>query len=198
MMMLTILEQKIKSYLPAPLARGDHSLNPDIAPLTAARDAAVLVLLLENDGELSVVFTRRTSHMNNHAGQVSFPGGSVDLDDADATATALREAEEEIGLCRDDVRVIGQLDDYITRSGFRVRPVVGVVRGRPCWVPDTREVADVFDVPLSHILNGQLDEAVCEDNLRYYALRWQEYHIWGATAGMLRNLVEVLRAEGEI
>lgn len=180
-------------------ARGDHLMNCDPLPPEPWREAAVLIPLLSDAEGLRVVFTLRTAHLHAHAGQVSFPGGGAEAHDADAIATALRETEEEIGLNPAQVDVLGQLDPYITRTGYRVTPVVGLIEaadGAPHWLPDDFEVAAIFDVPMTHILTpGVLRaEAISREGItrKTYVCSWQDYYIWGATAGMLRNLVEAI------
>ena len=193
------LPRRMAAYRPGAL-RGDHVLAADVTPPAPWRQAAVLVPLLLHEGQLSVVFTLRTSHLHAHAGQVSFPGGGAEAQDRDAIATALRECEEEIGLEPARVNVLGTLDNYLTRSGYQVTPVVGLINadesGYPVWRPDDFEVADIFAVPLAHILTpGVLrQETISREGLTRpcYVCTWQDYHIWGATAGMLRNLVEVV------
>ncbi len=195
MLELGHIEEALKTYKPSRLL-GDHTLNPDFAPQPPFRNAAVLLPLLAREDGLSMLFTLRTAHLHAHAGQVSFPGGGAEPHDMDEVATALRESHEEIGLKPENVRVLGTLDHYITRSGYRVRPVVGLVQGAPEWTPDSFEVAEIFEVPLSHILcpgNLSAQEVTREGvSRRYYACNWQDYYIWGATAGMLRNFVEVV------
>ncbi len=180
--------------------RGDHDLNPDFyqpgRPLTAA---AVLVPVVVRDQGLSLLFTRRTEHLIDHAGQISFPGGRIDPADDDAWAAALRETEEEVGLPRTHVRPIGRLDTYVTRTGFEVTPLVGLLRPPFPLAPDSFEVAEVFEAPLGFFL----DPANCEIHSRtyqgrerfFFAFPYGEHYIWGATAGMLVNLVEVLTGE---
>ena len=146
-----------------------------------------------------VLLTRRTDHLQDHAGQISFPGGRVEPGDADALATALREAEEEVGLARALVTPIGRLDTYVTRTGFEVTPVVGLVAPPPALAPDPFEVAEVFEVPLAFILDPasrQRHSRLYARKTRYfYVFPWRDYYIWGATAGMLVNLAEVLAGE---
>src|SRR5262245_9393523 len=120
------------SVVPVPIQdepprRGDHDLNPDMLPTRTLVPAAVLVGLVERQEGINILFTKRTPHLTDHAGQISFPGGRVDATDADAIAAALREAEEEVGLPRQQVEMIGRLDTYVTRTGFEVMPCVGFV-----------------------------------------------------------------------
>lgn len=180
------------------LHRGDHDLNPDMRrAAVAAVDAAVLVPLVECEAGLRVVLTRRSEHLTDHAGQISFPGGRVEPGDRDAAAAALREAEEEIGLAAERVRLVGALDTYLTRTGFRVSPVVGLVRPPLTLAPDGVEAAEVFDVPLAFFLRpgARCTHSRVYDGLErlFYAFPYGDHYIWGATAGILVNLVEVLR-----
>ena len=133
--------------------RGDHDLNPDFFdPDQALTPAAVLVPIVMRAPGLTVLLTQRTDHLYDHAGQVSFPGGRIEPGDRDAEAAALRETEEEIGLPRRHVRLAGRLDTYVTRTGFEVTPMVGLVTPPFPIVPDNFEVAEVFEVPLGLFL----------------------------------------------
>lgn len=160
--------------------------------------AAVLVPLVARSDGLTVLLTERTAHLSHHAGQVSFPGGRVEEIDEDALAAALRETEEEIGLSRERVDLLGWLDEYITGTGFRISPVVGLLTPPFELSPDPFEVADVFEVPLDFILdpaNHKRHSRVFEGReRRYHAIPYRGHYIWGATAGMLINLFEVLTA----
>jgi 8-oxo-dGTP pyrophosphatase MutT (NUDIX family) len=177
--------------------RGDHDLNPGMAPERALTGAAVLVPLIDRDSGLTVLLTKRTEHLNDHAGQVSFPGGRIDPEDKDAAAAALREAQEEVGLDPQRVDLIGRLDTYVTRTGFEVVPWVGLIAPPIALRPDPFEVADVFEVPLSFFLdpaNRRTESRVWLGKQRFfYVYPWQDHYIWGATAGMLSNLAEVLQ-----
>jgi 8-oxo-dGTP pyrophosphatase MutT (NUDIX family) len=177
--------------------RGDHELTAGArAPEKPLTPAAVLVPLIDRP-RLTVLLTQRTNHLDAHAGQISFPGGRIEPDDPDYVAAALRETREEVGIAADRVEVIGRLDDYITGTGFRVAPVVGVVRPPFDVLPDPFEVAEVFEVPLDFVLDPvnheQHTRIVNGVERRYYVLPYEGRYIWGATAGMLVNLYEVLR-----
>ncbi len=160
--------------------------------------AAVLVPLVNREGGLSVLFTQRSAELVDHAGQISFPGGRVEPGDADAGATALREAEEEVGLQRARVTLLGRLADYETVTGYRVTPVVGWVELPFELKVDPVEVAAVFEVPLAFLLepaNQQRHYRMVGDIRRdYYAIPYREHYIWGATAAMLLILDRTLRA----
>ena len=178
--------------------RGDHSLQPGGAPPeTVLIPAAVLVGIVDQPSGLTVLLTQRTAHLSDHAGQIAFPGGRLEPGVADAIAAALREAEEEVGLPASHVEVIGRLDTYITGTGFEVTPVVGFIRAPYPVRPDPFEVAEIFEVPLDFLIDPQnLERGTREwkgTTRSYYALPYQQRYIWGATAGMLVNLAEVLR-----
>jgi 8-oxo-dGTP pyrophosphatase MutT (NUDIX family) len=156
------------------------------------RPAAVLVPVVKREKELTVLFTRRTAHLNDHAGQISFPGGRTEPGDADAAQTAMRETEEEIGLAPARVEILGELPKYVTVTGYRVTPVVGLVTPPLDLELDDFEVAEVFEAPLAFLLdpaNHQSNRVLFEGReRRYYAIPYRQYYIWGATAGMLMNL----------
>ncbi|HYN37751.1 MAG TPA: CoA pyrophosphatase [Rhodospirillales bacterium] len=188
----------IEPPLPADVAceHGDHALNEDMQPELPLKPAAVLVPLIERPDELTVLFTQRTSHLAHHAGQVSFPGGHIEAEDGGPAETALRETEEEVGLDRRHVDLIGRLDTYITRTGFVVTPVVGIVSPPFVLRPDPHEVAEIFEVPLHFLLdrrNHQRCSAEFEGKTRFFwAMPYGRHFIWGATAGMLINLCQIL------
>ena len=156
------------------------------------RTAAVLVPVLDQ-AEPEIVFTRRAEHLPLHPGQVSFPGGGAEQQDGSAVQTALREAHEEIGLPSEITKPIGFLDRMDTISDYRVLPVVALVKPPVQWVPDTREVAEVFSVPLSVVLDKDLYEGhqVDRDGIEYtiWSLNWNGFNIWGVTAAILMNLI---------
>lgn len=158
--------------------------------------AAVLVPIVVRDSGLTVLLTQRTAHLRDHAGQVSFPGGRSEPEDVSAIATALREAQEEVGIEPQQVEVIGQLPEYRTGTGFSVIPVVALVSPPLNLKLDDFEVAEVFEPPLDFLLdtaNHQRHQVEIRGALReYWAMPWQGYYIWGATAGMLVSLQRFL------
>ena len=180
----------------APARNGDDDiwrLRSGRAELTPA---AVLVPIVRREPNLTVLFTERTSHLTDHAGQISFPGGRAEPQDISMEATALRETEEEIGLDRDYIEVLGRLPEYITGTGFRVTPIVAWIEPGFSLAPDPFEVAEVFEVPLMFLLdpaNHQRKSVVWEGRERqYHAMPYQSRYIWGATAGMLLSLYHAL------
>lgn len=183
-------------------ARGDHILNPgwDDGHSAGAspRAAAVLILLVQRPEPpgLTVLFTRRTAALRAHAGQVSFPGGRAEPSDTGPDDTALREAAEEVGLDRAAVTVLGRMDSYLTRTGFLVAPVVATVAPPLDLRPDPSEVAEMFEVPLAALLApgtlARYSTPVGGAMRQFYGFVWGEHFVWGATAGMLVQLREVL------
>jgi 8-oxo-dGTP pyrophosphatase MutT (NUDIX family) len=176
-----------------PVTTGDgHLFRKD----REIRPAAVLVPVVSRAGELTVLFTKRTAHLQDHAGQISFPGGRAEPGDTSPGDTALRETSEEIGLAPDRVEILGRLTDYTTVTGYRVTPVIGLVTPPFDLTLDAFEVAEAFEVPLAFLL----DPANHQRNLvrhdgrerHYYAMPYGPYYIWGATAGMLMNLFAYL------
>lgn len=168
-----------------------------------ARPAAVLVPLVHRPCGLTVLLTMRTAHLSAHAGQIAFPGGRTEPTDASPVATALRETEEEIGLARRHVEVVGQMPTYLTGTGFLVTPVVGLVDSDHRLVPDPNEVAETFEVPLGFLMdpaNHQRRVWRWADGVErsFFAMPWQAPHdgrerfVWGVTASILRNLYRFL------
>jgi 8-oxo-dGTP pyrophosphatase MutT (NUDIX family) len=172
------------------------------------RVAAVLVPLVVREGGLTVLLTQRADHLSTHAGQISFPGGSREPGDRDAIATALREAQEEVALAPDRVEVIGEFPDYLTGTGFRVTPVVGLVHPPFELHADTLEVADIFEVPFAFLMDPanhevrvfRWDDGEQHGERRVFSMPFSPgenkapYFIWGVTAGMLRNFYHFLAA----
>ena len=182
-----------------PEMRGDSRLVE-----REASAASVLVPLVAREEGVSVLLTRRTEHLRDHAGQISFPGGRAEDEDIDAVATALRETEEEIGLARGHIEVIGALPTYATVTNFVVTPVVALVEPRFSLKPDPFEVAEVFEVPLPFLMSPANHQRHAFDwqggKREFWSMPWQptpqssRYFIWGATAAMLRNFYRFLSA----
>ena len=176
--------------------RSDFDLNPEVKARQLAihdqKPAAVLCGLRLAGDQLHVVLTQRAAHLKQHAGQVAFPGGKIDAGDVSAEAAALREADEEIGLAHHQVQVIGALDPYLTSTGYTVTPYVGLIA--PDWVPrpDPGEVDEVFEPPLEFLMDPANRKRHHHDRngyrRYYYAMPWNGFYIWGATAGMLKGL----------
>ena len=162
-------------------------------PLTPA---AVLVALIERSAGMTVLLTRRTESLSSHGGQISFPGGRVEQNDGAPVCTALREAEEEIGLAPSHVEILGRLANYVVGTGYRITPVVGFVDPVQHFVRDEREVAEIFEVPLDIVMERknyrQEHMRVKNIDRSYYVLPYGRYRIWGATASILVNLRETL------
>lgn len=160
----------------------------------APKPAAVLVPICDCGGRASVLLTRRARTMRAHAGQIAFPGGRADAADDGPATTALREAQEEIGLMADDVSILGFLDSYLTGTGYIVSPVVGVVGSGFVARPEPGEVAEIFDVPLDFLMNPANHQTHRRDiggrSRTFVAMSFGDRYIWGATAGMLKNLYE--------
>lgn len=158
--------------------------------------AAVLIPVIAQAQGLTVLFTQRTQHLKSHSGQVSFPGGRAEPGDASAEFTALREAQEEIGLALQRVEILGRLPEYHTRTGFRVTPVIGLIQPPLELTPDPREVESVFEVPLSFLLDPANRQRRTRElqgrSVGFYVFEYQGHMIWGATAGMLVNLHKML------
>ncbi|MEQ8747881.1 CoA pyrophosphatase [Pyruvatibacter sp.] len=175
---------------------GDFRLNDrdDIDESKAIKEAAVLVPLIERPDGIHVLLTERAGDLSSHAGQVAFPGGRIDPEDADAVDAALREAEEEVGLDRSFVEVAGFLDPYETGTRFRVVPVVGFVTPGFTLTLNPAEVDEVFEVPLAFLMNPDNHErhsARWQGKKRtFFAMPYDGHYIWGATAGMIVNLYE--------
>ena len=161
--------------------------------------AGVLVPLFMQNDELHVILTKRTEEVEHHKGQVSFPGGTMDSIDATIIDTALREAEEEIGLMRNAVEVLGMFDDFWTPSGFCITPVVGFLTLLPSFVLNKTEVSEIFDIPLSFFRDSS-NERIEQREYRgkmtdVYFYRYGKHEIWGATAEMLRAFLHALDTE---
>ncbi|UCV21784.1 CoA pyrophosphatase [Ferribacterium limneticum] len=188
------LERLRASLLSEPLS--GHFVQEDGVDDQSLIPAAVLFPIVLRDGGQTVLLTQRTAHLRDHAGQISFPGGRVEAEDLSPSHTALRETEEEIGLPRERIEILGFLPEYRTGTGFRVTPVVALVLPPFDLRPDPFEVAEVFEVPLAFLLdpaNHQQHSLHYRGALRnYFAMPYGDYFIWGATAGMIRSLSERL------
>jgi 8-oxo-dGTP pyrophosphatase MutT (NUDIX family) len=181
---------------------GDHLLNPDIVERLrqeTLREAAVLIPVVDRGDAAGMILTRRTQTMRQHSGQVAFPGGAVDAADASPEAAALREAYEEIGLEADFVETIGRLPAYLTTTGFRITPVIGLVRPDYALTLNREEVDAAFEVPFAFVMNPdnhKRESRVWEGRERfYYSMPYLEHNIWGVTAGILRVLYERLHLD---
>lgn len=180
---------------------GDHRLNPDLGDYFSReglREAAVLVPVVDRGDEATVLLTKRTEHLRSHSGQVAFPGGRIDPEDASPEDAALREAMEEIGLERRYVDLIGRLPNYVAGSGFRIAPVLGVVRPDFRLVINPHEVDSAFEVPLRFLMdpaNHMRDSLVWKEKQRFfYRMPYDNWMIWGVTAGIIHALYERLYA----
>jgi 8-oxo-dGTP pyrophosphatase MutT (NUDIX family) len=174
----------------------DAELSADLAVMEPPTAAAVLVPIVLRD-ELTVLLTQRTDTLKKHAGQISFPGGRTDADDTSAVHTALREAAEEIGLADQHVEPIGFLDGYRTGTGYLITPVVALIKPPFDLTLHPGEVADAFEVPLAFLLdpaNHRQDSREWRGRTRsFWAMPFGDRYIWGATAGMLKNLSDRLK-----
>ncbi len=168
---------------------------PEIVPATLTPAAVLIPLVLREDG-LQVLLTRRTDHLLNHPGQISFPGGRAEPGEVFPLATALRETEEETGIKPESIEPLGTLPEYCTGTGFRISPVVGVLSPPFTLAPDPFEVAEIFEVPLAFLINpANIERPTMEwkgKQRRFYAIPYGDYYIWGATAGMLVVLGRLL------
>ncbi len=178
------------------LLTADDLEKQQLAAAGPLRPAAVLLLVVNHAAEPAVVFTQRTTQLTDHGGQISFPGGRCDAGDRTPERTALREAEEEVGIAPERVQVLGRLPEYRTSTGFAVTPVVGWAEPPLAYRPDPREVEAVFEVPLAFLLdsrNHRYESAFYRGRMRkYWAMPYGERYIWGATAGMLVTFHRVL------
>lgn len=179
-------------------ATSDFDLNPDVVLPEGRklRPAAVLVGVLDAADGPRLILTKRSSKLAHHPGQIAFPGGKIDEGDADAEAAALREAREEIGLTSEQVQILGRLPEHETVTGYRVIPVLAKVSGPVTFAAEPGEVAEVFTVPLAHVLdptNFATEGRRWRGTRRqYYVVPWGPYYIWGATARILRRFAEAM------
>jgi 8-oxo-dGTP pyrophosphatase MutT (NUDIX family) len=193
------MSSNMASEAPDRILNAIAEYTPRHVEQTDASPAAVLILVSERDGEPHVVFTERSTHLEHHKGQICFPGGGCDDADDNLETTALRETWEEIGVKPEDVRIVGQLDDMVTISNFRVTPYVGMMTTQPDYpyAINDHEVAQVVEVPLAFLM----DERNMELEVRQHqgrqvlvpAFSYNGHRIWGATARMLHQFIELLR-----
>jgi 8-oxo-dGTP pyrophosphatase MutT (NUDIX family) len=200
----SVIEQRLRGSAPGGDPFRPHLVGHTSDDLQALRGllpaelsrAAVLVPIVEREQDLTVLLTRRATHLKNHAGQVSFPGGRIEPGDPGPWEAALRETEEEIGLGRDHVRLAGYLGDHFVISGYVVTPVVGFVRPGFTLRLDVTEVEEAFEVPLSFILDPAnrvpRERHFAGRMFRGYDIPYQGHNIWGATAVMLMSLCRLL------
>lgn len=178
---------------PASSVYGDDDVERQVWAVTPA---SVLVPIVTHAGGLTVLFTQRTAQLRAHSGQVSFPGGRAEPGDASPESTALRETQEEIGLAPERVEVIARMPEYLTRTGYRVTPVIGLVAPPLGLAPDSREVAEAFEVPLAFLLDSSNHKRETRElagkQVGFWVMQYGERRIWGATAGMLVNLYRML------
>ncbi|MDX5595353.1 CoA pyrophosphatase [Pseudovibrio sp. SPO723] len=181
---------------------GDHLLNPDFAYSAdqerKLRDAAVLILAVNHGPDARIVLTQRTAHLRSHAGQIALPGGKIDKEDNGPIAAALREAQEEVGLDPACVNTIGPMGTYMTGSGYKVVPILATASTELKLTPNPDEVEDVFEVPLSFLMNPQNhlthSREFAGKQRFFYAMPYEDRYIWGVTAGILRCLYNTVYA----
>jgi len=192
------IADRLKRPAPSPDAEDRHIIL--LKAGTRITEAAVLVPLVAHPEGVNVLLTQRTSHLTDHGNQISFPGGRVEASDISREDTALRETEEEVGLPRSQVELLGRLPDYEIPSGFRITPVVGWIEPPLDLQPDVFEVAEIFEAPLPYFLepaNYQRRQYHFRERHRHYmAIPYQGRYIWGATAAMLYSLCRMLGAGG--
>ena len=193
---MTALAERLAAALVSPAETALIESDQDDLPGHEAMAAAAVLVPITDRPRPGLILTQRTETLRKHAGQVAFPGGRIDPGE-DAVAAALREADEEIALPRDAVRVIGAADRYRTGTGFSITPIVAIVRPDLALIPSEAEVASVFEVPLDFVLDSANHRAVSAmwqgRERHYYEMIWQDRRIWGATAGMIVNLSRRLR-----
>ncbi|MBL4891547.1 MAG: CoA pyrophosphatase [Rhizobiaceae bacterium] len=178
---------------------GDFTQNPDLRKWVmskATKDAAILMPLVERQGEVSLLLTKRADKLSSHSGQIAFPGGKIDADDAGPEAAALREAHEEVSLATDQVEILGRLPDYYTGSGYKIAPIIGIMNANAVVEANPDEVDYIFEVPLSFLMNPDnhvRGSRIFEGRERhFFEMPFGEHYIWGITAGMIRVLYDRL------
>lgn len=180
---------------------GDHSLNPDLRHLIVherLRDAAVMIAAVDHPEGASIILTKRTEKLRSHSGQIAFPGGRIDPTDPTPEFAAIRETEEEIGIGAETIEIVGRMPDYVSGSGFRISPVLGIARPGFMLTLNEDEVDAAFEVPLAFLMdpaNHTRDSRIWQERERFfYTMPFGERHIWGVTAGIIRTLYERLYA----
>lgn len=181
---------------------GDHKFNPEIPQAFKSlhyKPAAVLIPVVRRSPGATLLFTQRTDHLPDHAGQIAFPGGKIDPEDESVETAALREAEEEIGLQRHDTEIVARAPDYLAGSGYRITPILGLVPEDYPFAVNQNEVDHIFEVPLAYLMNSE-NYSVGRRHFkgalrRYYSITYDGYRIWGITAGIVRTLYERLYGE---
>jgi 8-oxo-dGTP pyrophosphatase MutT (NUDIX family) len=188
-------------YSPEEDDYGDHVLNPGSRDFILNRDlheAAVLIPVVDRDGGATVLLTQRTEHLRSHSGQVAFPGGRIDVEDGTAERAAIRETHEETGIGERHIEIVGRMPDYVTGSGYRINPVLGILDPGFDLAPNPDEVAHVFEVPLSFLMdpaNHECQSRMWQGRERFfYSMDYDGYRVWGVTAGIVRSLYERLYA----
>ena len=178
---------------------GDHRLNPalrDMIVRDGLRDAAVMIAVVDHPGDATLLLTQRTVHLRNHSGQIAFPGGRIDPEDATPEDAALRETEEEVGLDPSLIDIIGRMPDYVTGSGYRIAPVLGVVTPGFDLTINPDEVDAAFEVPLRFLMdpaNHRRESRLWNEQERFfYTMPYGDRYIWGVTAGIIHALYERL------
>ncbi len=183
--MVEVIQERLKNY------RKRKETLPHLRP------ASVLLPLYEKEDDLFLLFTRRTEIVEHHKGQISFPGGMRDIEDVDAASTAIRETWEEVGIDPSLIQIVGELDDHVTVTGFVVSPFVGIISYPFIMKICEEELSEVFSVPLSFLLersNCRQEFLLDEDGLKreFYVFQYNQYRIWGATAAITHNFIQVI------
>ncbi len=177
-----------------------NAYDPELIHDEALTPSAVLIPIIPGEAGPSILFTVRTSRVEHHKGEVAFPGGARDPDDDSITRTAIRETHEEVGIEPDRIEVLGRLNDHQTRTGYHITPFVGYVDEGGDYNHDRFEVNEVFDVPVSDLwetyLKGRQPHTYGENTIMTYEFHHDGYRIWGATAGILAEFFDVVRAAG--
>lgn len=167
-----------------------HLLNQPNALI----ESAVLIALTNKNNQLCILLTKRAPHLKHHPGQISFPGGKVEKSDLNLNATALREAKEEVGLTKKNIQIIGQLHPYQTITGFQITPIVAFLQSNSATQIDKNEVDEIFYVPIQHFLNNKqhftIDVQHKKTHSKFHFMPYKHHNIWGATAAILKDLVE--------